>query len=111
MIGPEGDSASKMLRGSGPRWRCRFWTPVPAFAGWRRRRQNLAAGVRLYRQRRQHEDLDANRRGPRLRDDTMLEPLAAFRERMLVPSGLDNKPGLALPGEPAGGHGRIGGSF
>ena len=41
----------------------------------------------------------------------MLEPLAAFRERMLVLSGLDNKPGLALPGEPAGGHGRIGGSF
>jgi hypothetical protein len=41
----------------------------------------------------------------------MLEPLAAFRERMLVISGLDNKPGLALPGEPAGGHGRIGGSF
>jgi len=30
---------------------------------------------------------------------------------MLVLSGLDNKPGLALPGEPAGGHGRIGGSF
>jgi hypothetical protein len=41
----------------------------------------------------------------------MLEPLAAFRDRMLVVSGLDNKPGLALPGEPAGGHGRIGGSF
>jgi len=41
----------------------------------------------------------------------MLEPLAAFRDRMLVISGLDNKPGLALPGEPAGGHGRIGGSF
>src|SRR5262245_10466919 len=41
----------------------------------------------------------------------MLEPLAAFRDRMLVLSGLDNRPGLALPGEPAGGHGRIGGSF
>ena len=41
----------------------------------------------------------------------MLEPLAAFRDRMLVISGLDNKPALALPGEPAGGHGRIGGSF
>ena len=41
----------------------------------------------------------------------MLEPLAAFRDRMLVISGLDNRPGLALPGEPAGGHGRIGGSF
>jgi Protein of unknown function (DUF1552) len=41
----------------------------------------------------------------------MLEPLATFRDRMLVISGLDNKPGLALPGEPAGGHGRIGGSF
>lgn len=41
----------------------------------------------------------------------MLEPLAPFRDRLLVLSGLDNKPGLALPGEPAGGHGRIGGSF
>jgi len=41
----------------------------------------------------------------------ILEPLAPFRDRMLVVSGLDNKPGLALPGEPAGGHGRIGGSF
>jgi hypothetical protein len=41
----------------------------------------------------------------------ILEPLAPYRDRMLVLSGLDNKPGLALPGEPAGGHGRIGGSF
>jgi hypothetical protein len=41
----------------------------------------------------------------------MLEPLEAFRDRMLVLSGLHNRPGLALPGEPAGGHGRIGGSF
>jgi hypothetical protein len=41
----------------------------------------------------------------------ILEPLAPFRDRMLVLSGLDNKPGVALPGEPAGGHGRIGGSF
>jgi hypothetical protein len=41
----------------------------------------------------------------------MLEPLAPFRDRLLVLSGLDNKPGLALPGEPAGGHGRIAGSF
>jgi len=40
-----------------------------------------------------------------------LEPFAPYRDRMLVLSGLDNKPGLALPGEPAGGHGRIGGSF
>jgi len=41
----------------------------------------------------------------------ILEPLAPFRDRLLVLSGLDNKPGLALPGEPAGGHGRISGSF
>jgi hypothetical protein len=41
----------------------------------------------------------------------MLEPLGAFRDRLLIISGLDNKPGLPLAGEPAGGHGRIGGSF
>ena len=41
----------------------------------------------------------------------ILEPLAPFRDRMLVLSGLNNQPGVALPGEPAGGHGRIGGSF
>jgi hypothetical protein len=41
----------------------------------------------------------------------ILEPLAPYRDRLIVLSGLDNKPGLALPGEPAGGHGRIGGSF
>lgn len=41
----------------------------------------------------------------------ILEPLTPFRDRMLVLTGLDNRPGLALPGEPAGGHGRICGSF
>ena len=41
----------------------------------------------------------------------ILQPLTPFRDRMIVLSGLDNKPGVALPGEPAGGHGRIGGSF
>jgi hypothetical protein len=41
----------------------------------------------------------------------ILAPLAPFRDRMVVVSGLDNRPGLALPGEPAGGHGRIGGAF
>jgi hypothetical protein len=41
----------------------------------------------------------------------VLEPLASFRNRLLVLTGLDNKPAMALPGEPAGGHGRIGGAF
>ncbi len=41
----------------------------------------------------------------------ILEPLAPFRDRLLVLTGLDHKPGAQLPGEPAGGHGRIGGSF
>jgi hypothetical protein len=41
----------------------------------------------------------------------ILEPLAPYRDRLVLLTGLDNKPGLALPGEPAGGHGRIGGSF
>jgi hypothetical protein len=41
----------------------------------------------------------------------ILEPLAAFRDRMLVLTNLDNEPAVAKLGEPAGGHGRIGGAF
>ena len=41
----------------------------------------------------------------------ILQPLAPFRDHVLVMTGLDNKPALALQGEPAGGHGRIGGAF
>ncbi len=41
----------------------------------------------------------------------ILEPLARFRDRMLVLTGLDNEPAVARLGEPAGGHGRIGGAF
>ena len=41
----------------------------------------------------------------------ILEPLEMFRDRLLVLSGLSNEPAVALPGEPAGGHGRIGGAF
>ena len=41
----------------------------------------------------------------------ILEPLAPFRDRLLVLSGLNNEPSVALPGDPAGGHGRISGAF
>jgi hypothetical protein len=41
----------------------------------------------------------------------ILEPLAPFRDRFLVLTGLDNAPAVARLGEPAGGHGRIGGAF
>ena len=41
----------------------------------------------------------------------ILEPLAAFRDRMLVLSGIDNPPALALEGEPRGGHGRMAPAF
>jgi hypothetical protein len=41
----------------------------------------------------------------------ILAPLAPFRDRLIVLTGLDNQPALALKGEPAGGHGRIGGAF
>ena len=41
----------------------------------------------------------------------ILGPLAAMRDELIVVSGLDNQPAVALPGEPAGGHGRIGGAF
>ena len=40
-----------------------------------------------------------------------LEPLAPFRDRLLVLSGLDNAPAHALAGEPTGGHARLSGSF
>ena len=38
----------------------------------------------------------------------ILQPLASMRDQLLVLTGLDNQPAVALPGEPAGGHGRIG---
>ena len=41
----------------------------------------------------------------------ILEPLAPVHDRLVVVSGLDNEPAVALPGEPAGGHGRIGAAF
>ena len=41
----------------------------------------------------------------------ILEPLTPFKDRILVLTGLSNEPAVALPGEPAGGHGRIGGAF
>jgi hypothetical protein len=41
----------------------------------------------------------------------ILQPLTPFRERVLVLTGLDNEPAVARLGEPAGGHGRIGGAF
>ena len=49
--------------------------------------------------------------GPAFEFSRILAPLEPFRDRVLVVSGLDNAPGLARPGEPAGGHGRIGGAF
>src|SRR4029450_2319716 len=33
----------------------------------------------------------------------ILQPLAAFKDRLVVITGLDNRPALALQGEPAGG--------
>jgi hypothetical protein len=41
----------------------------------------------------------------------ILKPLEPFRNHIVVVTGLDNKPALALAGEPAGGHGRIGAAF
>ncbi len=40
-----------------------------------------------------------------------LEPLAAFRDRILVLTGLSNKQGDALPGEGAGDHARAAGAY
>ena len=41
----------------------------------------------------------------------ILQPLERFRDRLLVLSGLDHAPAAQLPGDPAGGHGRITGAF
>ena len=41
----------------------------------------------------------------------ILQPLARVQDQLVVVSGLDNEPAVALPGEPAGGHGRIGAAF
>ena len=49
--------------------------------------------------------------GPAFEMTPILEPLTAFRDRLVVVSGLSNEPAVARLGEPAGGHGRIGGAF
>jgi hypothetical protein len=41
----------------------------------------------------------------------ILTPLHPYRDQLLVVSGLDHTPAAQLPGEPGGGHGRIGGAF
>ncbi len=41
----------------------------------------------------------------------ILQPLAPFRDHLSVLTGLDHAPGAQLPGDPAGGHGRITGAF
>ncbi len=41
----------------------------------------------------------------------ILQPLEPYREQLLVLSGLDHAPAAQLPGDPAGGHGRITGAF
>ncbi len=49
--------------------------------------------------------------GPGFELSHILEPLAPYRDQLVVLSGLANKPALALPGDPAGEHGRTGGAF
>jgi hypothetical protein len=41
----------------------------------------------------------------------ILTPLKPYRDQTIVVSGLDHVPAAQLPGEPGGGHGRIGGAF
>ena len=41
----------------------------------------------------------------------ILQPLAAFRDRMLVLTGIDNSVAMAREGEPRGGHGRVAPAF
>ena len=41
----------------------------------------------------------------------ILQPLAGFGDHLSVLTGLDHAPGAQMPGDPAGGHGRITGAF
>ncbi len=41
----------------------------------------------------------------------ILQPLEPFRNRLDILSGLDHAPAAQMPGDPAGGHGRITGAF
>ena len=41
----------------------------------------------------------------------ILQPLESFRDRLHVLSNLDHAPAAQMPGDPAGGHGRITGAF
>src|SRR5947207_10969417 len=41
----------------------------------------------------------------------ILSALRPFRDDLIVVTGLDHRPAAQLPGEPGGGHGRIGGAF
>ena len=41
----------------------------------------------------------------------ILQPVARFSDRLTIVSGLDHAPAAQLPGDPAGGHGRITGAF
>ena len=41
----------------------------------------------------------------------ILQPLEPFRDRLQVLTGLDHAPAAQMPGDPAGGHGRITGAF
>ena len=41
----------------------------------------------------------------------ILQPLEGFRDHLSIMTGLDHAPAAQLPGDPAGGHGRISGAF
>ena len=41
----------------------------------------------------------------------ILQPLESFRDRLDILTGLDHAPAAQMPGDPAGGHGRITGAF
>ena len=55
--------------------------------------------------------MDTAQEGTGFEFSEILQPLAAFRDHLNVLSGLDHAPAAQLPGDPAGGHGRITGAF
>ena len=57
------------------------------------------------------KQLDAGGDAAGLEITPILEPLAPFRDRMILVSGLSNKQGDALPGEGAGDHARAAGAY
>ena len=93
--------------------RCHCWTawfrPSPPWQYGSETRS--PSGCHLLSQRRPHGALDAGHRGRGFEFPRILQPLAPFRDRLLVLTGLCNKQADGMPGEGGGDHSRAQTSF